>query len=166
MILGLDWLEAHSLMEVHWGQKWIQLQHQGTTIHLVGILPDLTAGAVLQLCSIEPQQYFDTTAYLVEVQQLIQTYSGLFDPPNQLPPSRNCDHSIPLVPRAASVYSHPYHFFTAIKDELEKQVKEMLASGIIQKSTSPFSSTVLLVKKKGQYKEVLCRLSAAERYHR
>ena len=55
MILGLDWLEAHSPMEVHWGQKWIQLQHQGTTIHLVGILLDLTAGAVLQLCSIDPQ---------------------------------------------------------------------------------------------------------------
>ena len=166
MILGLDWLEAHSLMEVHWGQKWIQLQHQGTIVHLVGIMPDLTAGAVLQLCSIEPQQYFDTTAYLVEVQQLIQTYSGLFDPPNQLLASRNCDHSIPPVPRAVPVYSRPYRFSPVIKDEVEKQVKEILASGIIQKSTSPFSSAVLLVRKKGQYMEVLCRLPAAECYHR
>ena len=114
----------------------------------MGILSDLTAGAVLQLCSIEPQQYFDTTAYLVEVQQLIQTYSGLFDPPNQLLASRNCDHSIPPVPGAVLVYSHPYRFSPVIKDEVEKQVKEILASGIIQKSTSPFSSVVLLVKQK------------------
>jgi hypothetical protein len=114
----------------------------------VGILPDLPVGAVLQLCSSDIQQSSDDKAPPVEVQQLIQAYSGLFDPPTQLPPSRSCDHSIPLVPGAAPVYSRPYRFSPAIKDEVEKQVKEMLASGIIQKSTSPFSSAVLLVKKK------------------
>jgi hypothetical protein len=34
MILGLDWLELHSPMEVHWAQKWIHLQHQGHSVHL------------------------------------------------------------------------------------------------------------------------------------
>jgi hypothetical protein len=148
MILGLDWLEAHSPMEVHWGQKWIYLPHQGGSVHLVGILPELPVGAVMQLCSVENREQSANATHAPEIQQLLTDYSDLFDPPTQLPPSRSYDHSIPLLPGAAPVYSRPYRFSPAIKDEVEKQVKEMLASGIIQKSTSPFSSAVLLVKKK------------------
>ena len=67
MILGLDWLEAHSPMEVHWGQKWIHLQHQGQSIHLAGILPELLVGALLQLCSAKIQQQTEDMAHPVEI---------------------------------------------------------------------------------------------------
>jgi hypothetical protein len=126
MILGLDWLEAHSPMEIHWAQKWIQLHYQGTFIQLVCILPDLPAGAVLHMCALEQPQEDDTASWPPEIQQLVQHYSTLFDPPSQLPPSRSCDHSIPLIPGAAPVYARPYHFSPVIKDEVEKQVKEMI----------------------------------------
>jgi hypothetical protein len=57
MILGLDWLEAHSPMEIHWAQKWIQFNHQGTSVQLVGILSDLPAGgAVLHMCAVDTEQ--------------------------------------------------------------------------------------------------------------
>jgi hypothetical protein len=72
----------------------------------------------------------------------------LFEVPKDLPPSRACDHSIPLIEGDAPFQVRPYRYAPVLKDETEKQIKEMLQNGLIQKSVSPFSSSVLLVKKK------------------
>lgn len=41
----------------------------------------------------------------------------------------------------------PYHYPQYQKDEIEKQVKNILEQGIIRNSTSSFSSPVILVRK-------------------
>lgn len=41
------------------------------------------------------------------------------------------DHDIPLIPGATPVSIRPYRYPPALKDEIERQVQEMLASGII-----------------------------------
>lgn len=122
MILGLDWLETQSLMEVHWGQKWLQIQHNGSSVQPIGILTDLPAGAVLHMCASDSQQQTCSSSWPPEIQRLVQEFSSSFEQPSQLPPSRSCYHSIPLIPGAAPVYSQPYRFSPTIKDEVERQV--------------------------------------------
>jgi hypothetical protein len=82
------------------------------------------------------------------ITSVLQQHLSTFEEPKGLPPSRSCDHSIPLVPGAQPIFIRPYHYAPAIKDEIEAQVKDMLQSGIIKHSTSPFSSPVLMVHKK------------------
>jgi hypothetical protein len=88
-----------------------------------------------------------------EIQSLLHSYAHLFQPPTQLPPSRACNHTIPLVPGSKPVALRPYRYPPKLKDELETQVQDMLKQGIIQPSASLFSSPVLLVPKKdGSYR--------------
>lgn len=65
-----------------------------------------------------------------------------------MPSARDCDHQIELLPGASPVQMRPYRYAPALKDEIEKQISEMLQSGIVQPSKSAFASSVILVKKK------------------
>jgi hypothetical protein len=49
---------------------------------------------------------------------------------------------------AAPIKQRPYRTAPALNAEIERQVNEMLNHGIVQPSTSPWSSPVVLVKKK------------------
>jgi hypothetical protein len=149
MILGLDWLEQFSPMRVHWKQKWMTIPYNNSSITLFGSLPELPEGSILQVCVVDVYVGESVEANIPsDIQDLIEEFAELFVVPKELPPSRHCDHSIPLVPGASPFRIRPYRFAPQLKIEIEEQVKEMLASGLIQKSSSPFSSSVLLVKKK------------------
>lgn len=79
---------------------------------------------------------------------LLHRYAPLFDEPTSLPPSRFTDHQIPLNHNDVPVNVRPYRYPHAQKQEIESQVRKLLENGWIQPSNSPFSSLVLLLKKK------------------
>jgi hypothetical protein len=58
------------------------------------------------------------------------------------------DHQILLIHGAQPVIARPYRYSPHQKNEIERQVSEMMWSRVIQLSSSPFASSVLLVKKK------------------
>ncbi|KAK9209596.1 hypothetical protein WN944_001963 [Citrus x changshan-huyou] len=82
-----------------------------------------------------------------DMQQLLKDYEEIFQEPTKLPPSRGIDHYIPLKKGVEPVNVRPYCYVYFQKAEIEKQVEEMLRSGLIRSNTSSFSSPVLLVKK-------------------
>jgi hypothetical protein len=86
-----------------------------------------------------------TVADLVPI---LHKFAFVFEDPQGLPPSRECDHAIPLVEGDQPSNIKPYRYPPMLKDEIEKQIIDMLWQGVIQKITSPFASLVLLVKKK------------------
>lgn len=83
-----------------------------------------------------------------QIQALIHKYAEVFEVPKSLPPSREQDHRIELLPNAAPVSVRPYKYPYFQKTEIEKIVQELLDNGVIRPSVSPFSSPVILVKKK------------------
>ncbi|KAA0062470.1 Ty3/gypsy retrotransposon protein [Cucumis melo var. makuwa] len=83
-----------------------------------------------------------------EFEQLQQEFSDIFDMPDRLPPMRQIDHRIQLKEGTDPINVRPYRYPHAQKNEIERLVNDKLASGIIRPSTSLFSSSVILVKKK------------------
>jgi hypothetical protein len=50
IILGMDWLETFSPMQVHWKQKWVQVHYQGSPVTLQGIHSVCPDKMLLQVC--------------------------------------------------------------------------------------------------------------------
>ncbi|PNX59598.1 retrotransposon-related protein, partial [Trifolium pratense] len=82
------------------------------------------------------------------IQSLLQRFSTLFNEPTHLPPPRFTDHQIPLLPNASPVNVRPYRYPHAQKLEIESQIRKLIGNGWIKPSNSPYSSPVLLLKKK------------------
>ena len=78
----------------------------------------------------------------------MQDFEDIIQEPKHLLPIREIDHHINLKEGTEAINVRPYMYAYFQKAEIEKQVHDMLKLGLIRPSTSPFSSPVLLVKKK------------------
>ncbi|GJU80698.1 putative reverse transcriptase domain-containing protein [Tanacetum coccineum] len=65
-----------------------------------------------------------------------------------LPPTRQVEFQIDLVPGAAPVARAPYRLAPSEMKELSEQLKELSDKGLIRPSSSPWGSPVLFVEKK------------------
>lgn len=129
-ILGMDWLERYSPMQVHWKAKWLSLPYSEDTILLQGISALPESKMVFQLLSVDTQLGTDMSVPLLpEIQAILDSFLAVFTIPTALPPKRACDHAIPLISGASPVNVRAYRYPPSLKDEIEKQVNAMLSSG-------------------------------------
>lgn len=167
IILGMDWLENQNQgrMWVDWKKKTMRFKHEGQRITLRGVRSNLNSctsisakalqgmiqvGEVCNVIELCPMSEVPTPYKEIPqpVQAVLNVYPHIFDEPKSLPPHRKFDHHIPLLAGTKPVNVKPYHYTPLQKTEIEAQVTDMLQRGVIQDSTSPFASPVLLVKKK------------------
>ncbi|GJT80782.1 putative reverse transcriptase domain-containing protein [Tanacetum coccineum] len=87
-----------------------------------------------------------------------------------LPPTRQVEFQIDLIPGAAPVARAPYRLAPSEMKELSEQLKELSNKGFIRPSSSPWGAPVLFVKKKDRslwmcidYRE-LNKLTVKNRY--
>jgi hypothetical protein len=166
-VLGYDWLKTHSPMVCHWEFKTLEFAEGEEQVHLEGIksdhLPVLSISAdqvvkwqrgndIWAMAVVHPSgEQGRPLSIPVVIQQVLAEFKDVFANPTSLSAHREYDHTVPLVPLvpgAVHVNAKPYGYSPLHKDEIERQVKDLLQSGLITPSTSPFASPVLLVQKR------------------
>jgi hypothetical protein len=127
----------------------MSIPHNGQTVVLQGVTAPSDSDVVIQLLAVDLQDSDSPPEALPpDIAELLQEFPQVFTVPTSLPPKRACDHAIPLISGATPVNIRAYRYPPSLKDEIERQVHVMLEQGLIKPSKSPFSSPVLMVRKK------------------
>jgi hypothetical protein len=163
VVLGVPWLIKLGPILMDYTTLKMQFNYLGRPIELKADAPfkpkDISAPQVKRCVAtnsvsllLHLQHIPDSSSVALPespiISNLLNRFHTLFEAPSSLPPPRPHDHRIHLIPDSSPVNVRPYRYPYYQKAEIEKQIAEMLQSGMIRPSRSPFSSLVLLVKKK------------------
>ncbi|KAL9992436.1 putative nucleotidyltransferase, Ribonuclease H [Helianthus debilis subsp. tardiflorus] len=159
VVLGMDWLIANKA-SILCDQKTIQLKSpRGEKITIKGDKPFrstkfisvmktascIRKGSIVYLISI----ITNTKGKELKDIPVVSQFSDVF--PEELPglpPDREVEFRIHLLPGTAPIAKAPYRLAPAEMQELKKQLDELLEKGFIQPSSSPWGAPILFVKKK------------------
>ncbi|GJR15202.1 putative reverse transcriptase domain-containing protein [Tanacetum coccineum] len=159
VIIGMDWLVLHDAVIVC-GKKEVHIPLKKRTLVVKG---DDGVSRLKVVSCMKVKKYVDRGSYLFVAQvvekepaerrledvPVICEFPNVFpeDLPG-LPPSRQVEFVIELVPGAAPVARAPYRLAPSEMKELAKQLQELSDKGFIRPSSSPWGAPVLFVKKK------------------
>ncbi|KAA0054137.1 Ty3/gypsy retrotransposon protein [Cucumis melo var. makuwa] len=172
VILGMQWLHSLGVTIVDWKNLTFSFTCNGEGVCIKGD-PSLTKTRI-SLKSMFKTWSNQDGGYLIEcraielkggrkqeavekqesswatnsIHNILKKFDDVFTWPEKMPPRREIEHQIHLKGGTDPINVRPYRYSFHQKAEMEKLVEEMLMSGVIRPSKSPFSGLVLLVKKK------------------
>jgi len=159
VILGMDWLSTYDAQFLCRDRKIILKSPSGLRISYSPILdrPNIKIVSAMKMASLSRkghEVYICSVSDLsdapkLENIQVVNEYPDVFpeDLPG-IPPERDVEFSIDLVPGTGPISKAPYRMAPSELAELKKQLAEMIDKGFIRPSASPWGAPVLFVKKK------------------
>nr|AAO73551.1 reverse-transcriptase [Chlamydomonas reinhardtii] len=82
-----------------------------------------------------------------ELQALLAEFEDVFQEPKEPPDRGDIGHTIPLKKGATPPAKRSYRLTPKERDEVKREVTDLLAKGMIQPSTSPYGAPVIFVEK-------------------
>ncbi|GKA31728.1 putative reverse transcriptase domain-containing protein [Tanacetum coccineum] len=166
VIVGMDWMAEHRA-EVVCYEKYIRVPYGNDMLIIQGERSGVKNESKLEvISSIRTQGYIDKGCQVFLVQMIkkeetvaskkriedvpvVRDFREVFpkDLPG-LPPTRQVEFHIELIPGVAPVARAPYRLAPAEMKELAEQLKELSDKGFIRPSSSPWGAPILFVKKK------------------
>ncbi|GKA08458.1 putative reverse transcriptase domain-containing protein [Tanacetum coccineum] len=140
VIVGMDWLSQHKAVIVcH--EKVVEIPvEDGRTLRVHG---ERTVGIAKALKSVKEDE-----PKLGDI-SVVRDFKDVFpEDLSGLPPQRQVEFRIDLVPGATPIAKSPYRLAPSEMQELSGQLQELQDKGFIRPSYSPWGAPVLFVKKK------------------
>ncbi|GJY38099.1 putative reverse transcriptase domain-containing protein [Tanacetum coccineum] len=167
VIIGMDWLAKNHAVIVC-DKKIVRIPYGNEILIVQGDKSDKKKKSTLSIIScVKAQKYMDKCCQLFLAQVTVKENKDeskkkrLEDVPTVrdfpevfpedlpgLPPTRQVEFQIDLVPGAVPVARAPYRLAPSKMEELSTQLQELSDKGFIRPSSSPWGAPVLFVKKK------------------
>ncbi|GJT12478.1 putative reverse transcriptase domain-containing protein [Tanacetum coccineum] len=166
-IIGMDWLAeyqavivcAEKIVRIPWENETLIIHGDGsnqgnaTRLNIISCTKTqkyMQKGFPIFLAHVTAKEIEDKSEKKrLEDVPIVRDFPEVFpeDLPG-LPPTRQVEFQIDLVPGAAPVARAPYRLAPSEMKELSEQLKELSDKGFIRPSSSPWGAPVLFVKKK------------------
>jgi hypothetical protein len=162
MIIGMDWLEQHKeVLDCY--TKILSYKDDFGTVRTTQGIPKPVSVRQVSVMQLKKCIRKGCQVYAIQVTNLLEKedkpkledfvvlreFRDMFvDEIPELPPRREIDFSIDLLPSSAPISKAPYRMSLPELTELKIQLQELLDKEYIRPSVSPWGAPVLFVKKK------------------